>query len=214
MSSPQSSLQSPSVVQEIPTPQDQEIDDVISYLSGEYEEQSQSKHTQMPTSSSVMTVKQDGGAGSSTSMLGEDQSEPVQFADLIRSFQPKERSAGCGVPIDLTSSFPVAVRSGGPAPSAPFASLTSSFLATEGSGGPDPIMDPTAFLGTELDSKLYQISPCVMTTPSLIQPEQSTPFASWKQPEKEHLKVHLKQQGSGLLMRLWRKISICGSQLL
>jgi len=133
-----------------------------------------------------MTVKQDGGAGSSTSMLGKDQPEPVEFADLISSFQDKERSSGRGLPKNLTSSFPVAVQSGGPAPSAPFASLTSSFLATEGSGGPDPIMDPTPFLGTELDSKPYQISPCVTTTLSLIQPEQSIPSASWKQPEKEH----------------------------
>ena len=116
----------------------------------------------MPTSSPVMTVKQDGGAGSSTSMLGEDQPEPVQFADLISSFQAKEQSAGCGLPKNLTSSFPVAVQSGGPTPSAPFASLTSSLLATEESGGPDPIMDPTPFLGTELDSKPYQISPCVI----------------------------------------------------
>jgi len=96
------------------------------------------QNTQMPTSSSVMTVKWDGGAGSSTSMLGEDKPEPLQFADLISSFLDKERSAGCGIPKNLTSSFPVAVQSGGPAPSAPFASLTSSFLATEGSGGLTP----------------------------------------------------------------------------
>jgi len=115
MSSPQSYLQSPSVVQEIPTPQDQEINDIISYLS-EYEEQSQSKHTQMPTSSSVMTVKWGGRAGSSTSMLGEDKPEPLQFADLVSSFLDKERSAGRGLPKNLTSSFPVAVQSGGPAP--------------------------------------------------------------------------------------------------
>ena len=115
-------------------------------------------------------------------MLGKDKPEPLQFADLISSFLDKERSAGRGLPKNLTSS----VQSGGPAPCTPFANLSSSFLATEGSGGPDPIMDPTPFLGTELESKPYQISPCVTTTPSLIQPEQSIPSASWKQPEKEH----------------------------
>jgi len=78
---------SPSAVREILT---EEIDGIISYLSGESGtvEQSRSRCSELPRQSSLVAVDQNGGSVPSTSLLTE---KPAHFDDFISSLQATEQ---------------------------------------------------------------------------------------------------------------------------
>ena len=124
-SSHQDIFRLPSAVREILTEEDREIDEIISYLSGESGtmEQSRSQCSELPHQSSLVAVDRNGGSAPSTSLLAEKQQGPAHFADLISSLQATEQDCEPRISVSLTSQ----PQSGGPASSA---EVTSSFPAT------------------------------------------------------------------------------------
>ena len=123
-SSHQDIFRSPSAVREILTEEDREIDEIISYLSGESGtvEHSQSQCSELPYQSSLVAVDRNGGSAPSTSLLAEKQQGPAHFADLISSLQATEQDYEPRISVSLTTQ----PQSGGPASSA---DLTSSVPA-------------------------------------------------------------------------------------
>ena len=184
-SSHQDIFRSPSAVREILTEEDGEIDEILSYLSGESGtvEQSRSRCSELPHQSSLVAVDQNGGSARSTSLLAEKQQGPAHFADLISSLQATEQDCEPRISVSLTTQ----PRSGGPASSADLASsvpaankacelpvnLTSHFQVTIPSDGQAP--SASSFCTPEQPRPAVKLA---STFPAPVQSGGIAPFAS------------------------------------
>ena len=184
-SSHQDIFRSPSAVQEILTEEDTEIDEIISYLSGESGtvEQSRSRCSELPHQSSLVAVDQNGGSARSTFLLAEKQQGPANFADLISSLQATEQDCEPRISVSLTTQ----PRSGGPASSADLTSsipaaneacelpvnITSHFQVTIPSGGQAP--SASSFCILEQPRPAVKLA---STFPAPVQNGGIAPFAS------------------------------------
>ena len=184
-SSHQDIFRSPSAVREILTEEDGEIDEILSYLSGESGtvEQSRSRCSELPHQSSLVAVDQNGGSAPSTSLLAEKQQGPAHFADLISSLQATEQDCEPRISVSLTTQ----PRSGGPASSADLTSsvpaaneacelpvnITSHFQVTIPSGGQAP--SASSFCTPEQPRPAVKLA---STFPAPVQSGGIAPFAS------------------------------------
>ena len=178
-------FRSPPAVREILTEEDTEIDEIISYLSGESGtvEQSRSRCSELLHQSSLVAVDRNGGSARSTFLLAEKQQGPARFADLISSLQATEQDCEPRISVSLTTQS----RSGRPASSADLTSsipaaneacelpvnITSHFQMTIPSGGQAP--SASSFCIPE------QPRPAVKwasTFPAPVQSGRIAPFAS------------------------------------
>ena len=200
-SSHQEIFRSPSAVREILTEEDREIDDIISYLSGESGtvEQSRSRCSELPHQSSLVAVNRNGGSAPSTSLLAEKQQGPAQFADLISSLQATEQDYEPRISLSLTTQ----PRSGGPASSADLTSsvpapneafelpvnITSHFQVTVPGGGQAPSASsfhtpeqprPAIKLASEVPAPVQSggIVPFTSSFPTAEQPRPAVKLAS------------------------------------
>ena len=184
-SSHQDIFRSPSAAREILTEEDGEIDEILSYLSGESGtvEQSRSRCSELPHQSSLVAVDQNGGSAPSTSLLAEKQQGPAHFADLISSLQATEQDCEPRISVSLTTQ----PRSGGPASSADLTSsvpaaneacelpvnITSHFQVTIPSGGQAP--SASSFCTPEQPRPAVKLA---STFPAPVQSGGIAPFAS------------------------------------
>ena len=184
-SSHQDIFRSPSAVREILTEEDGEIDEILSYLSGESGtvEQSRSRCSELPHQSSLVAVDRNGGSAPSTSLLAEKQKGPAHFADLISSLQATEQDCESRISVSLTTQ----PRSGGPASSADLTSsvpagneacelpvnITSHFQVTIPSGGQAP--SASSFCIPEQPRPAVKLA---STFPAPVQSGGIAPFAS------------------------------------
>ena len=184
-SSHQDIFRSPSAVREILTEEDGEIDEILSYLSGESGtvEQSRSRCSELPHQSSLVAVDRNVGSAPSTSLLAEKQQGPAHFADLISSLQATEQDCEPRISVSLTTQ----PRSGGPASSADLTSsvpaaneacelpvnITSHFQVTIPSGGQAP--SASSFCTPEQPRPAVKLA---STFPAPVQSGGIAPFAS------------------------------------
>ena len=184
-SSHQDIFRSPSAVREILTEEDGEIDEILSYLSGESGtvEQSRSRCSELPHQFSLVAVDRNGGSAPSTSLLAEKQQGPAHFADLISSLQATEQDCEPRISVSLTTQ----PRSGGPASSADLTSsvpatyvacelpvnITSHFQVTIPSGGQAP--SASSFCTPEQPRPAVKLA---STFPAPVQSGGIAPFAS------------------------------------
>ena len=184
-SSHQDIFRSPSAVREILTEEDGEIDEILSYLSGESGtvERSRSRCSELPHQSSLVAVDRNGGSAPSTSLLAEKQQGPAHFADLISSLQATEQDCESRISVSLTTQ----PQSGGPASSADLTSsvpaaneacelpvnITSHFQVTIPSGGQAP--SASSFCIPEQPRPAVKLA---STFPASVQSGGIAPFAS------------------------------------